>query len=272
MVTMNRESILLASLHKQSKALEFGALDRPLIDKRQHSVKYVDFTDRESLAAKLVDTEGVVIDKLVEVDIVWQGTGFCESLGAYKPIDFVVASHVFEHLPNPLGWLETLAPVLSKKGCISLAIPDKRYTFDHARSSTPTSEWVAAKLENRSVPSVNLALEAVMYFTPVETQCAWGNRYPDRKLLAPETFEHYLGLAKGILADGVYHDVHCSVFTPYSFAELMLETAYYGLHEYSFSDFFPTRQGDMEFFVHLVVCDDRERQLSRWAALLHQLG
>lgn len=264
--------MLLSSLTRDCKALEFGALDRPMINKKDYSVKYVDFTDREDLAMRLSNESAVAIANLVEVDIVWNADRLEEALGEHQPVDFVLASHVFEHLPNPLGWLETLRPILSNKGRISLAIPDKRFTFDRERPETRVSEWVAAKLENRSIPPIHLALEAVMYFSPIDSSQVWQLNAARRKLLAPTEFERYLDLAKGVLSNGTYHDVHCSIFTPESFVELMLESAYYGLHDYAFSTFVPTRQGDMEFFVELTVCDSRQQQLSDWSKLSAQLA
>jgi SAM-dependent methyltransferase len=51
-------------------------------------------------------------------------------------LDFLIASHVLEHLPSPLaalrGWYEALAP----KGALLLKVPDKRHTFDANRSRT----------------------------------------------------------------------------------------------------------------------------------------
>lgn len=262
----------MASLSRTCKALEFGALDRPLINKREFSVKYVDFTNREDLALRLRNVSSVDLTKLVEVDLIWGSDRIAEALGEHQPLDFILASHVFEHLPNPLGWLEVLESLLSNHGRISLAIPDKRFTFDYERPVTRVSEWLASKMENRSFPPIHLALEAVLYFSPVETQQAWQSNYPKRKLLEPTEFEHYRGLAEGVLLNGTYHDVHCSIFTPHSFVELMLESAYYGLHQYSYSNFVPTRLGDMEFFVELITCDSRQQQLIQWSKLAAQLA
>jgi SAM-dependent methyltransferase len=51
-------------------------------------------------------------------------------------LDFLIASHVLEHLPSPLAalrvWYEALAP----EGALLLKVPDKRHTFDANRSRT----------------------------------------------------------------------------------------------------------------------------------------
>jgi SAM-dependent methyltransferase len=51
--------------------------------------------------------------------------------------DFVLASHVFEHLANPLRMLQECKRVLKTKGALLIIVPDKRATFDRKRPFTP---------------------------------------------------------------------------------------------------------------------------------------
>ena len=57
-------------------------------------------------------------------------------------LDFLIASHVLEHLPFPLAavraWYEALAPT----GRLLLKVPDKRYTFDRDRERTPLAHLI----------------------------------------------------------------------------------------------------------------------------------
>lgn len=50
--------------------------------------------------------------------------------------DFVVANHVLEHLTDPIGALIEWHRILRPGGLLLFAVPDKRYTFDHARPRT----------------------------------------------------------------------------------------------------------------------------------------
>jgi len=58
-------------------------------------------------------------------------------------MDFVVASHIIEHMPNPLGLLEGVHRVLRGGGVLVLLVPDRRRTFDRNRLPTPLDHVVA---------------------------------------------------------------------------------------------------------------------------------
>jgi SAM-dependent methyltransferase len=57
--------------------------------------------------------------------------------------DFVVASHLLEHLANPLAQLEDMHRVLKRGGVALIFLPDRRYTFDRKRSPTPVEHLIA---------------------------------------------------------------------------------------------------------------------------------
>ena len=58
-------------------------------------------------------------------------------------LDFLIASHVLEHLPFTLralkAWYQSLAP----GGVLLVKVPDKRYTFDQRRERTPLTKLIA---------------------------------------------------------------------------------------------------------------------------------
>lgn len=67
------------------------------------------------------------------------------SLDAFsdQSMDFVVASHLIEHLPNPLGLLDGVHRVLRPGGTLVLLVPDRRRTFDRDRPPTPLEHVVS---------------------------------------------------------------------------------------------------------------------------------
>lgn len=56
--------------------------------------------------------------------------------------DFVIASHVLEHLADPIGMLAEIERVLKPGGYALVLLPDKRFTFDAPRDVTPLEHLV----------------------------------------------------------------------------------------------------------------------------------
>ena len=56
--------------------------------------------------------------------------------------DFVIASHILEHLANPLAMLAELYRVLKPGGLLILLLPDRHRTFDCERAPTPLTHLV----------------------------------------------------------------------------------------------------------------------------------
>jgi SAM-dependent methyltransferase len=63
--------------------------------------------------------------------------------------DFLLASHVLEHVANPLRALEEWRRVLGPKGAMLVIVPDRRGTFDHRRAPT-TFEHVEADFRDNT--------------------------------------------------------------------------------------------------------------------------
>ncbi len=56
--------------------------------------------------------------------------------------DYVIASHVLEHLAEPLGQIADIHRVLRPGGVVLILLPDRRHTFDRDRVPTPLSHLV----------------------------------------------------------------------------------------------------------------------------------
>jgi len=57
-------------------------------------------------------------------------------------VDFVVSSHLLEHISNPIKAILEWKRVLKKGGIIYSAVPNKKYTFDHKRKRTLLSHLI----------------------------------------------------------------------------------------------------------------------------------
>jgi len=84
----------------------------------------------EALREKYQHDPAVDIAQIVEVDFDLAQITFRDALARIAPLDFVVASHVIEHVPDLVGWLSDIHAALRVGGVLALVIPDKRFTFD----------------------------------------------------------------------------------------------------------------------------------------------
>jgi SAM-dependent methyltransferase len=58
-------------------------------------------------------------------------------------LDYVIASHVLEHVANPVAALAEWYRVVRPGGIIYLVVPDRRVTWDHPRALTPVEHFLA---------------------------------------------------------------------------------------------------------------------------------
>ncbi|MGA8523901.1 MAG: class I SAM-dependent methyltransferase [Candidatus Dormiibacterota bacterium] len=57
--------------------------------------------------------------------------------------DFVIASHLLEHLADPLTQIAEIHRVLKPGGVVLVFLPDRRHTFDRKRAPTPLAHLIA---------------------------------------------------------------------------------------------------------------------------------
>jgi SAM-dependent methyltransferase len=57
--------------------------------------------------------------------------------------DFVICSHILEHMADPIGMLCEIHRVLRPGGVVLILLPDRHLTFDRFRNATPLSHLIA---------------------------------------------------------------------------------------------------------------------------------
>jgi len=143
--------------------------------------------------------------------------------GADHRWDWIVSSHNFEHVPNPVRFLQQCAEVLRPEGVLRMAIPDKRYCFDHFRPLTEASELLQAFHEDRRKPTVYQIFRQESFCS--EWQPGGTRWVPFHRNLS--LYRAWFG--PGGTAPGEYIDTHCWAFTPESFELAMLDLISFGL-------------------------------------------
>lgn len=243
----------------QMRGLEIGPLASPRVRKTDGSVLYVDHAGTEELKQKYASDQGMRgrLDQIVDVDyVIGDGQTIAEAVALEAPFDYVIASHVIEHIPDPLGWMADLEHVLRPGGILSLVIPDKRYCFDINRSLTEISDLVDANLRHLRQPTYRQVYDfySKALIDMVDTAAVWAGT-ADYSLVVPQDCDDPdaagLDACRRMQQSDAFVDVHCQVFTPDSFLALFEKLMHLGLVDFEIAEFFPTQVNTLEFYVSL---------------------
>lgn len=134
----------LARRYLSGDGIEIGAFSMPVRVPPGARVRYVDYACRAELLERyaVATTQAAGVP---ETDVVDDATTLATF--ADGSLDFVIASHVLEHLEDPVGALRSMVRVLRPGGALFLVLPDARFSFDAARERT-TVEHVLADHEH----------------------------------------------------------------------------------------------------------------------------
>ena len=135
-----------------------------------------------------------------------------ETVGPDLRFDWVLASHVIEHVPDVIGWLDQIASITVDGGALMLVVPDRRYCFDAHRPGTSVGQLLEAHELGAVAPSVRAVFDHHRSAVRVRPQDLWAGR--------PVTYDkrvHDLDYALDRTAAaraGEYVDCHVWLFTP----------------------------------------------------------
>lgn len=242
---MDRRLILDLIDPARQRGLEIGALDRPVVSRAMGDIGYVDRASRAELLVWYADPAHP-IDRaaLVEVDHVWGAETLLEAVGGQRAFDYVIASHVIEHVPDMFGWLMEIAAVLRDGGLGLFVVPDKRFTFDWPRPVSTRGEFVDAHLRGLRRPDIrqifNHTYETRPEGAPERDDDAWS-----------EYARGCVALCRQADAETTYIDAHCWVFTPRSMLEALDLLSRLDLAPFEVANLTPTPPGDAEFLLAL---------------------
>jgi SAM-dependent methyltransferase len=267
---------LMHDLNEDStrRGLEIGALNNPTPVPNGISVEYVDYASTEHLQ-QFPHEATVRRADIVNVDHVWPGSGSLAQICGRADYDFVIASHVIEHVPNVLGWFEGIYGVLRPGGVFNLAIPDCRYTFDIRRKTSTLGEMLEAYLHSYTKPSVRQLFDHTYDAAAVALGAPWSPTFDldsVPRYSGDNALELALAQSRIAIAQDHYFDSHCWIFTPRSFLDRIEGAIKLGLFAFVISDIAETQRGSFEFFVSFrkdeSVKSDDELQNLRLAAVL----
>ncbi len=221
-----RNDKVMLELDAKGLGLEIGPSFNPVASKRAgYNVHILDHLDTQGLRAKYPHLEP---ENIEEVDFVWHGEPLAALIGQTGVYDWIVASHVIEHVPDLITFLQQCAQLLKPTGRLSLVVPDKRYCFDlyspesstgqildayHAKSRRPTPGQIFDHYANAVNRDGSIAWDPMatgklaLHHDPTEAKKMW---------LQAQASEDYV-------------DVHNWRFTPDNFRLLITDLENLGL-------------------------------------------
>jgi len=161
------QSTRIRAMVEKGKCLEIGPKDSPRLPIRHNNSFFLDVLPRDELIAnyKRHGTH-LNVERVPEINYVWDGTKTYAELTKGAKFVQVVASHVLEHVPDPIGWFAMMAEILEPGGTLQLNIPDKRYDFDYRRRVSSLADLMAAFVEKRKRPTVAMAYDSELLIYP----------------------------------------------------------------------------------------------------------
>ena len=161
------------------------------------------------------------------MDIIYKNT-FLESLSDYcssensllkshvESLDYIISSHNFEHLPNPIRFLEDCQKCLKENGLLVMAIPIASRCFDVTKPLSSTGDLLDAFIQDRQQPPFGKVFDQLT-----------NNPFVNGKPVVPKTFR---------LKD---LDLACADITPVWFERIISKwhSTYMNCHSWQFNHF-----------------------------------
>jgi hypothetical protein len=241
--------------------LELGPLNRPRIRPEAGDVRYVDCFSTQELRDTYSANSATrdVLEEIVDVHyVVRREQSVSEVAGRDAPFDYVLASHVIEHVANPIGWLRDLQSILGDGGVLSLVVPDRRFCFDVNRANTRSQDWIDWYLRDLRSPGPGQIFDFFAHVTTidgtVDTTGLWAGTadYAGvRRTDVADPDRSAFDVCKQYLESGKHIDVHVGTYTPAVLLDLLELTFKLGLIDFEIAEFVSTAPNTLEFFLTL---------------------
>ena len=225
----SREMTIRALFDTSGRGLEIGPSYNAIFPKSGgFQVEIVDHAPTEDLRAKYSNEPNIDASRIEEVDHVWDGRPLSVVIGVRGKYDYIVASHVIEHIPDMLSFLKECDVLLKPTGVLVLAIPDKRRCFDLLRPLSTTGSVLGAHLDKRKLHTPATAFDHVALFATRKGIAGWSEGEAGIINLG-----HSLSFAQAVFdrsaGSAEYFDFHAWVFTPSSFRLIIRDLNELGL-------------------------------------------
>jgi 2-polyprenyl-3-methyl-5-hydroxy-6-metoxy-1,4-benzoquinol methylase len=204
-------------------ALEIGPSYNPILPKKDgYNVTVLDHDDEAGLIEKYSNLP--LVSNIEPVDLVWQD-GPLSLVLRNRHFAAIVASHVIEHSPDFIQFLNDCTAALGNNGRLYLIVPDKRYCFDYLQPITDPAKVLSDHLQ-RLTRHPFLSFYRWSSNVTADGRGDWSqHQVCEIAFMHPDPRQNYRN-ALACAASDQYVDSHENYFTPISFMLLIEELHY----------------------------------------------
>jgi hypothetical protein len=259
---MDRIEQLLGSITPDRLGIEIGPWFSPITAKSKgYRSLILDVYDREQLRDLARKDPGIpkeMVENIEDVDLVGQAMELAhlvEERGLTGQIDYVISSHNFEHLADPIRFVQACEKVLRPGGALSMAIPDRRTCFDYFRPWSTTGELLDAFWERRDRPTpgqlfTHYALHAYGHIGGTDLTGWQIDSDPAQIRVVGDLQTAFSQALSQRTTPDIWPDAHCWTFTPASFELIVADLQALGLIKMQVAKILGPN--GHEFYAHLV--------------------
>lgn len=235
---MLRRKKLLSHVDSKKPGVEIGGSHQPITPKSAgFNVHTIDHASKEELIKKYSKLH-IGTEKIEEVDYIWEGEPFAILTKGNK-YSWILASHVIEHTPDFIGFIQNCESILSDNGVLILAIPDKRYCFDKYRPTSSLSSIIDSHLSRKTRHSPGFVADFYLNSVENSRKKYFGVLRPG--IISPIfTKNETIFSFKKSMSSKEYIDIHSWCFTPYTFQLILQDLVFLGYLKLNIIDFFYT--------------------------------
>jgi SAM-dependent methyltransferase len=244
-LAMGRQSAVAKRVRLDGRGLEISPGAAPLI-RREDAAGGLTYCDKVGGDAWKASYGAKAQGEMLSSDVTL-GTRRLDEVFPAAHFDYVVSSHVLEHIPDFIGFFKSVEIVLKPNSDLVMIVPDKRYTFDVLREPTSIAQIERAHELRLIHPSREMMREFFSHIDHAATaELLWAKTHQPAPTFSADQVEERLGRTK---PEDI--DLHCWVFTPSVMRTLLdyvCEVHAPLLHVVEVSD---TPHGSIEFMIHM---------------------
>lgn len=239
------------------RILELGPLNRPVAEKASYpNAFYCDIRSTEEVRALYSGNDylaatGIEInmETIVPIDYVVKD-GYSKSLSAVEKFDYVIASHVLEHVDDLIFALQDIAQLLKPGGIFCIVYPDKRYCFDHFRTSASFRDAYHV-FRDGTKNNAPMVLDFYYSVIPENNPSLFWNQDGILNELPRASYENAVAHYERVLDGERMDDIHYWPFTDMDFLKFLYDCTRARLLPFRCISFCPCVKDGQQFMVAL---------------------